>query len=91
MKKYIFEELFEQYQLPLYRYLMQMSRNRETAEELLQETFLPGNGIVESEKYVSGKGMAVQSGAESLYRFFEKSQVRAAYGGRSEAGAYSRQ
>ncbi|PAV31003.1 hypothetical protein CIL05_04650 [Virgibacillus profundi] len=39
MKKYIFTELFEQYQLPLFRYLMQMTRNRELAEELLQETF----------------------------------------------------
>ncbi|TFJ94317.1 RNA polymerase sigma factor [Lentibacillus salicampi] len=39
MKKYIFTELFEQYQLPLYRYLLQMSRNRQVAEELLQETF----------------------------------------------------
>lgn len=39
MKKYIFSELFEQYQLPLYRYLLQMSRNQQVAEELLQETF----------------------------------------------------
>ncbi|MDL4839656.1 RNA polymerase sigma factor [Aquibacillus rhizosphaerae] len=39
MKKYIFVELFERYQLPLFRYLYLMSRNRETAEELLQETF----------------------------------------------------
>ncbi|QDP39848.1 RNA polymerase sigma factor [Radiobacillus deserti] len=39
MKKYNFSELFEQYRLPLYRYLLQMSRNPETAEELLQETF----------------------------------------------------
>ncbi|WP_226035099.1 RNA polymerase sigma factor [Aquibacillus saliphilus] len=38
-KKYIFAELFEQYRLPLYRYLFQMSRNRELAEELVQETF----------------------------------------------------
>ncbi|MCT2534807.1 sigma-70 family RNA polymerase sigma factor [Aquibacillus koreensis] len=39
MKKVIFTELFEQYRLPLFRYLMQMCRNRELAEELLQETF----------------------------------------------------
>ncbi|WP_268744584.1 MULTISPECIES: RNA polymerase sigma factor [Sediminibacillus] len=39
LKKYLFAELFEKYRLPLFRYLMQMSRNRETAEELLQETF----------------------------------------------------
>ncbi|MFD1039950.1 RNA polymerase sigma factor [Virgibacillus byunsanensis] len=31
--------MFEQYQLPLYRYLLQMSRNEQIAEELLQETF----------------------------------------------------
>ncbi|MFD2043140.1 RNA polymerase sigma factor [Ornithinibacillus salinisoli] len=39
MKKFIFKELFEAYQLPLFRYLLQMSRNREIAEDLLQETF----------------------------------------------------
>lgn len=31
--------LFETYQLPLYRYLLQMTRKPEQAEELLQETF----------------------------------------------------
>lgn len=39
LKKYIFQSLFEGYQLPLYRYLLQMTRNKEQAEELLQETF----------------------------------------------------
>ncbi|SDJ65647.1 RNA polymerase sigma factor [Sediminibacillus albus] len=39
MKKYIFAELFEQFRLPLFRYLLQLTRNRELAEELLQETF----------------------------------------------------
>lgn len=39
MNKYIFTKLFENYQLPLYRYLLQMTRSREHAEELLQETF----------------------------------------------------
>ncbi|TMN21368.1 RNA polymerase sigma factor [Lentibacillus cibarius] len=39
MKKQIFTELFAQYQLPLYRYLLQMSRDEDVAEELLQETF----------------------------------------------------
>ena len=39
MQKNIFISLFETYQLPLYRYLLQMTRNEETAEELLQETF----------------------------------------------------
>ncbi|SFA87984.1 RNA polymerase sigma-70 factor, ECF subfamily [Lentibacillus halodurans] len=39
MEKHLFRELFEQYQLPLYRYLLQMCRNRQVAEELLQETF----------------------------------------------------
>jgi len=39
LQKNIFISLFETYQLPLYRYLLQMTRNEETAEELLQETF----------------------------------------------------
>ncbi|MFC4557542.1 RNA polymerase sigma factor [Virgibacillus kekensis] len=39
MEKKIFADLFEEYQLPLYRYLLQMSRNKQVAEELLQETF----------------------------------------------------
>lgn len=39
LKKQIFAELFEQYRVPLFRYLLQMSRDREIAEELLQETF----------------------------------------------------
>ncbi|MUK90779.1 sigma-70 family RNA polymerase sigma factor [Ornithinibacillus sp. L9] len=39
MKKYTYHELFEAYQLPLYRYLLQLSRNKEVAEDLLQETF----------------------------------------------------
>lgn len=39
MKKHIFTTLFETYELPLYRYLLQMTRNPEQAEELLQETF----------------------------------------------------
>ncbi|MFB4167814.1 RNA polymerase sigma factor [Virgibacillus sp. JSM 102003] len=39
MKRSIFTDLFEAYQLPLYRYLLQMSRNKQVAEELLQETF----------------------------------------------------
>lgn len=39
MKKSIFTDLFEAYQLPLYCYLLQMSRNKQVAEELLQETF----------------------------------------------------
>ncbi|GAA0446718.1 RNA polymerase sigma factor [Lentibacillus halophilus] len=39
MQKHTFSALFEQHQLPLYRYLLQMSRDKDVAEELLQETF----------------------------------------------------
>ncbi len=39
MQKQTFTELFEQFQLPLYRYLLKMTRDKQVAEELLQETF----------------------------------------------------
>lgn len=39
LKHDLFTELFAQHQLPLYRYLFQLCRNREIVEELLQETF----------------------------------------------------
>ncbi|RYG74377.1 sigma-70 family RNA polymerase sigma factor [Lentibacillus lipolyticus] len=39
LQKQTFRTLFEQFQHPLYRYLLQMSRNKQVAEELLQETF----------------------------------------------------
>jgi RNA polymerase sigma-70 factor (ECF subfamily) len=32
--------LFEQYHLPLFRYLLQMTRNRELSEDLVQEVFM---------------------------------------------------